>query len=129
MTMSEVSPKFWPGRNVAIKLPERDYAKTLEFYTQTLGLRLISQDENGAVIEFGQMRLNLDRVPRQSQPDIWLQIQTDNTEAARRYLADQAVTRCDEVEPLPDGFEGFWIAAPSGTIHLIDQAPEGDSHG
>lgn len=121
--------KFRGGRNIAMKLPERDYAKTLTFYAETLGLEVISQDEAGAIIAFGDLRLHLDRIPHQSQTDIWLEVQTNETNAARQSLAEQGVTICDEVEPLPDGFDGFWVAAPNGTIHLIDQAPEGDPHG
>jgi catechol 2,3-dioxygenase-like lactoylglutathione lyase family enzyme len=127
--MADDALSFWPGRIIAMKLPLRDYDATLRFYKETLGLSLISQDEDGAVLKFGEMRLNLDRVPHQSQTDTWLQICTNDTTAARAALADHGVTICDEVEPLPDGFDGFWIAAPNGTIHLIDAQPQGGSHG
>ncbi len=43
----------------------------------------------------------------------------DDTAAAERHLAEHGIFRCDEVEKLPDGFDGFWIAAPAGTIHLV----------
>lgn len=112
--------RYTPGRNIAIKLPERDYEATLAFYRDVIGLTLLEQTDVLAVFEFGQMRLNLDRIPHQSQTDIWFQIQTDDTASARSEMAAKGVTICDEVEPLPDGFDGFWIAAPSGTIHLID---------
>ena len=115
--------EFRPGRNIAVKLPERSYAATLAFYRDTLGLPVIDENADGAILAFGEMRLNLDRVPHQSQTDIWLEVCTDDTAAARAHLAAKGVTMCDEVEPLPDGFDGFWIAAPSGTIHLIDTDP------
>jgi hypothetical protein len=33
--------------------------------------------------------------------------------------------RCDQIEPLPEGFEGFWIANPAAIAHLVakDQSP------
>jgi len=110
------------GRNIAMKLPLRVYHQTLAFYRDTLDLPVLEEGPNGAIIDFGPIRLNLDKVPNQSQTDIWLQVTTDDTTAARSLLADRV---CDEVEALPDAFNGFWIAAPSGTIHLID----GDANG
>lgn len=110
---------FKAGRNIAIKLPERDYADTLVFYRDTLGFNVLEEHENGAIIEFGHIRLNLDRVPHQSQTDVWFEIETPDTVAAAKHLERSDVTRCDEVEALPKGFDGFWVAAPAGTIHLI----------
>ena len=113
------APTFRGGRNVALKLPVRNYAATLAFYRDVLGLAVLHEGDSGAVIEFGPVRLWLDRVPHQSQPDIWLELMVDDTAAAERHLAAHGILRCDEVEKLPDGFDGFWIAAPAGTIHLV----------
>ncbi len=112
-------PRFRPGRNIAMKLPERVYARTLAFYRDDLGLTVVEERDDGALIDFGPMRLHLDRVPGQSQTDLWLQVSMDDIEAAATRLRSRGVTRCDEVERLPEGFEGFWVAAPSGTIHLV----------
>ena len=38
-------------------------------------------------------------------------------------LIAAGVARCDAIEPLPQGFDGFWISSPAGIIHLIDAAP------
>lgn len=111
--------RFSAGTNIAMKLPERLYARTLAFYRDTLGLPVLSERHDGAVIGFGAMRLHLDRVPTQSQTDLWLEVVAEDTAAARAHLAANGVHPCDEVEPLPEGFDGFWIAAPSGTIHLV----------
>jgi catechol 2,3-dioxygenase-like lactoylglutathione lyase family enzyme len=116
--MAEERPKFSPGRNVAMKLPERVYAATLAFYRDTLGLKVEDRD-SGALVEFGAMRLHLDRVKHQSQTDIWLEVVAEDTDAAADWLEARGARRCPEVEPLPEGFDGFWIAAPSGTIHLV----------
>jgi hypothetical protein len=116
------APRFAAGTNIAMKLPERLYAPTLAFYRDTLGLPVLEERAEGAVIAFGAMRLHLDRLPRQSQTDLWLEVVADDTAAARAHLAARGVALCDEVEPLPEGFDGFWIAAPSGTIHLVAAA-------
>ena len=113
------TPTFRGGRNIALKLPARLYAETLGFYRDVLGLAVLHEGESGAVIDLGPVRLWLDRVPHQSQPDLWLELMVDDTAAAERHLAEHGIFRCDEVEKLPDGFDGFWIAAPAGTIHLV----------
>jgi catechol 2,3-dioxygenase-like lactoylglutathione lyase family enzyme len=110
---------FQAGVNIAMKIPERSYAATLAFYRDTLGLKVLDDRFDGALIEFGQIRLHLDRVPQQSQTDVWLELTTKDTTAAETHLKGAGIARCDEVEALPEGFDGFWIAAPSGTIHLV----------
>jgi len=111
---------FTPGCNIALKLPERQYAETLAFYRDTLGLPVTEESDTLAIVDFGAIRLNLDRVSTQSQTDVWFQVETNDTSAAQAHLAKAGIEPCNEVEALPEGFDGFWIAAPSGTIHLID---------
>jgi catechol 2,3-dioxygenase-like lactoylglutathione lyase family enzyme len=115
-------PVFEPGRNIAMKLPERLYDETLAFYRDILGLRIVEERDDGALVDFGAVRLHLDRVQHQSQTDLWLEVVTDDVDAAAKFLDRNGVTRCDEVEKLPDGFQGYWIASPSGTIHLVATA-------
>lgn len=112
-------PSFQPGRNIALKLPAGQFAATLAFYRDTLALKVLAETGDWAMIEFGAMRLHLDRVEGRRQPEIWLELTTDDTGAAARHLAGAGVARRDEVEPLPAGLDAFWIAAPSGTIHLV----------
>jgi hypothetical protein len=50
---------------------------------------------------------------------VWLQIVTDNTVAAKEHFVAHAVTRCDEIEALPAGFDGFWVLSPSSIVHLV----------
>jgi catechol 2,3-dioxygenase-like lactoylglutathione lyase family enzyme len=114
---------FEAGPNLAMKLPERHFAQTVAFYRDILGLPVLSEGPDGALVQFGAMRLHLDRVPHQSQTDLWLEIRTRDAAAAARHLAAQGIRSCPEVEPLPDGFDGFWVAAPSGTIHLVAGLP------
>lgn len=112
------APSFAGGLNVAMKLPQRVYADTVDFYRNALGLT-VTDVKTGARVSFGAVTLHLDRVPSQSQTDIWLEVTTSDTAAARDHLAASGIPECREVEALPDGFDGFWIAAPSGTIHLV----------
>lgn len=117
---------FRPGRNVAIKVPERHYAATVAFYRDTLGFGCETVSEDLAVIDFGAIRLSLDRVPHQSQADVWLEVLCDDTRVADDQLKAAGAARCDEVEPLPEGMDAFWIAAPAGTIHLVRNPGEND---
>ena len=109
---------FAPGLNIAMKLPERHFEATKAFYRNTLGLD-VTDVSSGAKVAFGGVTLWLDRVPHQSQTDLWLEVRAPDVAAARRHLESAGVATCDEVEQLPDDFDGFWIAAPSGTIHLV----------
>lgn len=118
-------PPFAAGVNIAMKLPARQYDATLAFYRDTLGLPVLREGAEGALIGFGAIRLHLDRLPQQSQTDIWLELSTPDTAAAARYLRAQGVSLCNEVEALPEGFDGFWIAAPSQTIHLVANKGDG----
>jgi hypothetical protein len=61
----------------------------------------------------------LDKVDGLSQAETWLEIYTDDVEAADRYLKKHGVVRRDEIEKLPDGFNGFWITNAAGIIHLV----------
>ena len=73
------------------------------------------------MFEFGGKRLWLDKVDHMSQAEIWLEIESDDVEAAAEYLRGHGVTRRDDIEPLPEGFKGFWVTNPANIIHLISQ--------
>ncbi len=76
---------------------------------------------------FGEIRLWVDQVPSLSQAEIWLEVQSDDTEKASAALEASGVVRCDDIEPLPKGFNGFWIANPAGIVHLV--AGSNESYG
>jgi len=78
-------------------------------------------DSPSVVSDFCDKRLWLDRVDHLSQAEFWLEIQTDDVEAAAEYLDSQGVVGRDEIEPLPEDFRGIWISNPAGIIHLISQ--------
>jgi hypothetical protein len=61
----------------------------------------------------------IDRVEGISQAEVWLQVTTEDTQAAAKHLAAEKIVRRDEIEPLPEGFDGFWISSPASIIHLV----------
>lgn len=112
-------PQFSGGVNIAIKCPAHTYEQTVAFYRDTLNLPLIEQEADGCIFQFGHNRLWIDPVPNLSHPDIWLEIETNDTEAAGAFLKVHGVVRRDEVENLREDFNGFFISDPSGVIHLV----------
>ena len=119
MVANVTSPQFSGSANIAIKCPSHTYDQTIAFYRDTLGLPLIEEEADGCIFQFGPNRLWIDRVPNLSQPDIWLELETNDTEAAAPFLKVNGVPRRDEIEQLREDFDGFFISAPNGVIHLV----------
>jgi hypothetical protein len=113
------TPKFSAGRNIAMKVPSHEYSRIVTFYRDIIGLPQIEGLMPAIVFEFGDKQLWLDKVDYISQAEIWLEIQTDNLAAAEEYLGQKDIVRCDQIEPLPEDFKGFWIASPANIIHLV----------
>ncbi len=111
--------KFAAGRNIALKLPADHYAETLSFYRDVLGFPVEIRDPMTAIVTFGPIRLWLDQVPGLGQPELWLEIETDDVKAASRRLAAAGIDRADAIEPLPEKLDGFWVRSPAGMVHLI----------
>ena len=109
---------FEGGSNIALKVPAHLYEATLAFYRDVLKLPPVPE-LGTSVFVFGAMQLWIDRVPALSQPELWLEVRASDIGAAKAYLADSGVPRCDEIEQLPDEVPGFWVAGPGGMIHLI----------
>lgn len=119
MADQSTPPRFKAGSNIALKLPARDFERTKTFYRDVLGLPLVQEERNSLAFEFGSLRLWLDRMEGLDRAQVWLEVRTDDTEAAAEFLAGQGVERRDEVEELPPGFDGFWISDPAGIIYLV----------
>src|SRR5215813_1939283 len=96
-------PQFSGGANIAIKCPSHTYEQTVAFYRDTLGLPLIEEEKDGCIFQFGPNRLWIDSVPNLSHPDVWLELETNDTEAAASFLKIHGVSRRDEVEQLRKG--------------------------
>jgi catechol 2,3-dioxygenase-like lactoylglutathione lyase family enzyme len=114
-----MTPTFTPGRNIALKVPPHAYEATIRFYRDVLRLQPIENHPPNVGFEFGGKQLWVDRVASLSQAEVWLEILTDEVSAAAAYLEAAGVVRCDAIEPLPEGHQGFWIADPASIVlHL-----------
>ena len=118
-----MTPRYAPGRNIAMKVPAHEFKSTVAFYREVLRLEEMEGTVPSATdtvrFAFGDKVLWIDRVPGMSQAEIWLEIVTDDVEGAAAHLEGHGCARRDEVETLPPGFEGFWISSPSNIIHLV----------
>ncbi|GAA2605415.1 VOC family protein [Actinomadura fulvescens] len=120
-------PRFTAGLNIAMKIPKARYEATVAFYRDTLGFEVSEDDVSSTptvsrthAVRFGPTTLWLDCVDNFSQPDLWLQLHTDDLDAAVEQLAGTGITPCDEVEPLvnPES-RSHWITNPAGIVHLL----------
>ena len=118
-----MKPTFKPGKNIAVKVPPHQYEQTVTFYRDTLGLEQIDRSSPDAYdsvsLKFGDKTLWIDKIDSLSQAEIWLEIQTDDIDAAAAHLEKANIVRREEIEPLPDDFNGFWISSPADIIHLV----------
>lgn len=112
-------PQFTAGRNLALKVPPHAYEATVQFYRDVLGLKEITKHAPSIGFEFGSNNLWIDRVPGVSQAEMWLEVVTNDIEAASEHFKAADVVRCDEIEPLPQGFQAFWVSSPASIVHLI----------
>lgn len=115
----EAPPVFRGGTNIALKLPPSVFDATLAFYRDVLGLPILEQHRPNHVFQFGTNRLWLDRVEGLSQAELWLEVIATDTAAAKKHLAAHSIVRCDEIEALPEGFDGFWVLSPASIVHLV----------
>lgn len=113
------NPTFSGGVNIAIKVPLHQYEATVSFYRDTLNLPLVEEEQEGCIFQFGPVRLWVDKAPNLARSDVWLELETNDTMAAARYLKNQGVPRCDELESLPEDFDGFYVSDPAGVVHLV----------
>lgn len=65
------------------------------------------------IFEFGASQLWIDRVDGMSQAEIWLEFVVDDVPAASKHLCMNEIIQRNEIEPLPEGFDGFWIPNPA----------------
>jgi hypothetical protein len=82
-------------------------------------LRQLKRQGPSPAFDFGGKTLWLDKVDALSQAEVWLEVVTDDVQAAANHFAGLGIVRRDEIEKLPEGFNGFWIANPAGIIHLV----------
>ena len=120
-----MSPKFKPGKNIAMKVPVHEYENTVSFYRNVLGLQPIKEQALSSTesvrFDFGGKVLWIDKVPSLSQAEIWLEVVTSDCANAARHLEDNGCIRRDEIESLPRDYRGFWISSPANIIHLVTE--------
>jgi predicted enzyme related to lactoylglutathione lyase len=120
-----MKPIFTPGNNIAIKVPFHEFDSTVAFYRDILGFKVVKASStdgiDSVVFKFGDKNLWIDRMSGLSQAEIWLEVVTDDIDRASDYFEENDCIRRDEIEPLPDGLKGFWIASPANIIHLISE--------
>jgi len=103
-----------------MKVPANQFADTVEAYRQ-LGIPLLEHSESHASFDFGPIRLHIDKAAGLRQSQVWLELITSDAGAAAALVAAQGFKRCDEVEPLPDGYSGFWVMNPAAIVHLVSE--------
>lgn len=118
----KATPNFSGGRNIAMKVPPHLWEATVRFYRDVLGLAIIEHEPTvppSLGFEFGANQLWVDRVDSVSQAEIWLELTTPDVQRAAGHLESAGIVRRDEIEPLPDGFDGFWVQNPASIIHIV----------
>jgi hypothetical protein len=114
-----MSAKIYGGIDVALKIPPHQYDATVAFYRDVVGLKPLTDKTDAVGFELGPVKLWLDKVPQLSQAEVWLELFTDDFDAAAGHLAGAGVVRCDPIEPLPQGFRGGWIMNPANIVHML----------
>jgi hypothetical protein len=116
------SPLFQPGDNIAMKVPAAEFEAVVAFYEQTLGFRVESREAETVRFDYGAGKhLWIDRVEDLAKAEVWLEIRTTDLDAAAEHLRAASITRCDEIEPLPESMAAFWIKNPAGVVHLVTE--------
>lgn len=113
--------RYRGGNNVAMKLPPHHFDGAVKFYRDTLGLKISDHGES-KLVEFGPIRLWLDRCPQFSQTELWLEVVASDSDVAETHLGGEKVVRCDSIEQLPQGFRGFWITSPADVVHVVSES-------
>lgn len=104
-----------PGKNIAIKVPLYRWDETVAFYRDRVGLAVTREMPDSVGFAFGPFTLWINRVEKQSQADIWLELFTGDPDAALETLGSP---KRDELEPL-DNVAGHWTSDPSGVVLLL----------
>ncbi|WP_422031845.1 hypothetical protein [Roseovarius sp.] len=104
-----------PGKNIAIKVPLHLWEDTVAFYRDKVGLTVTRELDHSTGFDFGSMTLWIDRVPQQSQTDLWIELFDDDPDTALSELGSPCR---DELEPLTN-VTGHWTSDPAGTVILL----------
>ncbi|WP_327090260.1 VOC family protein [Nonomuraea sp. NBC_01738] len=123
-----MSPTFRGGHNIAMKLPKAQFDRTVAFYRDILGMEVTDESSDAvdqcASVRLGPVTLWFDRVDNYARADLWLELFTDDVDAAAEHLAAHGVAVQDELEPFPAGMDAHWISNPVGIPHIIRLADD-----
>lgn len=120
-----MTAKFEAGINIAMKIPKKNYEKTVAFYRDILQFQVEEQPiEHPTVsrthrVQFGHNVIWLDCVDNYTRTETWLQLKAANVEEATRYLKTKNVGTCDEIEELPENMH--WIQDPAGNVFNLQE--------
>lgn len=118
-----MKPVFNGGINIAIKIPKQKYEATVAFYRDTLGLEVTEKPINNPTVssthevKFGPNIVWLDCVDNYTHSETWLELKTNDVEAAAAHLAEKGTQTCDELEEIPSNMH--WIMDPAGTVFIL----------
>lgn len=115
---------FVGGNNVTIKVPPQQFAATVQFYRDALGLPPLTVHPPAVGFVFGTTHLWIDASPGLSRAEVWLELTTPDPDAASRWLTASGVSAPVKVRPVVPGFSGFWVANPASIVHRIAR-PDG----
>ncbi|RLV54902.1 VOC family protein [Aeromicrobium phragmitis] len=119
-------PQFRGGTNIALKVPAAQYPATVAFYRDVLGLDVVENAAEpygmvttSARMEFGPCTLWLDQVENYASAGVWLELLTDDLDAASAHLERHGVRAQDELEPFPAGSRAHWVSNPVFVPHVL----------
>jgi hypothetical protein len=116
------NPSYRGGKNIAMKVPPHQWQPTVHFYRDVAALPVVSDSAESVAFAFGTNTLHIDLCKHLSQTEVWLELVSNDIDGAKVHLERAGVTRCDEIEALPDGFNGFWVSSPALIVHLVSDS-------
>lgn len=118
--------KFRAGKNIALKIPEDKYERTVNFYRDVLLLEVEEKlmeahptISKTARVQFGQNVLWLDCLEQIERQEVYFQLDTNDLDMALQYLATNGIGTHDHLEQVPEGMH--WIKDPAGNVLLLRQ--------
>ena len=114
-----MTARFEGGINIAMKVPTHQYAATVAFYRDVVGLPPFEDKAPATGFMLGPNRLWIDEAPNYSQAEVWLELFTPDHTVALGHLEQNGVVRCDPIEDLGAGFRGGWVMNPANIVHMV----------
>jgi hypothetical protein len=117
---------FVGGVNIAIKIPKSKYEPTVTFYRDILKLPVEEKPITNPTVsrthevKFGPNTVWLDCVDNYTHSEVWLDLKTNDVDAATDYLLSKGINTVDELEEIPKDMH--WIMDPAGTVLILNRA-------